>query len=407
MDFSMYYTEEQEDFRQEVREWMDVNIPSDFKLPINRYMLTEEQCKFCREFKRKWGEKGWQAPMWPKEYGGGGLSEAETIIIHEEINRRELNRSWPRVSDQGLIRGAATVMTWGTEEQKQRFARPVFEGRVNWWQLWTEPDAGSDLAGVKATAYWDGEAYVLNGHKIFMSGTGVPDLLYILVKTDPEGARHRNLGAFIIPPELPGITINHLGIIPYVGRREVYFDNVRVSHEYRIGGETQGWQVTQSALEIEHGGGGVEIYPRDLTLLEKFTEYCRETMRNGQPLINDPYVQERLVELYINYKIESLFMRRNFWAAMVGMRLRHEGPETSLHGKLGTLKVAKAISDIVGPYAFTNDPRWSIADMEVEGQQTMSIDMCAAATIEIQKVIMARRMGISKTREEAAVVRSR
>lgn len=406
MDFESYAdSREQEEFRREVREWLNANIPSDFKVPVNRYFMAEDQMIFTRQLKRKIGEKGWLAPLWPKEYGGGGLSDAQGIIVQEEFVDRISKRTMPAVTDQGHSRGAAIVMMYGTEEQKLQYAKPVFEGKIGWWQLWTESDAGSDLANVQTTAYWDGDAYVMNGHKIFMSGTGVPDLFLVLAKTDPERPRHQNLGAFVLPTYLPGITIKYMDLIVAIGRREIFFDNVRVPPDCLMGPENEGWRVTQSALELEHGGGG-QMAPRS-RVQGLLLDYCRETMRDGQPIIKDPYIRDILVELFIHSEIGRLYRQRNFWAASTGVRLSHEGSQASLHGKNGRPLLAKAVTDIVGPYAYVTDSRWAIVEAEIENMARQSIDTHSAATIEIQKVIMARRMGISKTREQAAAIRIR
>lgn len=406
MDFEeIAYSKEVEEFRQEVRAWLEENIPSDFMVPVNRYLMGEDQMKFTRRFKRKVGEKGWLAPFWPKEYGGGGLPDDKCLVIQEEFSDWQGRRRMPTVHDQGHARGAAISMMYGTEEQKKRFAQPVFEGKISWWQCWTESDAGSDLANVQTTAYWDGDAYVMNGHKIFMSGTGVPDLFLILAKTSPDRPRHQNLGAFVIPTDLPGVSIKYMDLIVAIGRREIFFDNVRVSPDYLLGPEYEGWRVTQSALELEHGGAAQR--PPRSRLQELIVDYCKETMRDGQPIIKDPYVRDRLVEAYVHSEIARLFRQRNSWAALTGVRLSHEGSQSSLHGKVGRPLLAKVVMDIVGPYAYVTDPKWGITDLEAENQQRQSVDTHSAATIEIQKVIMARRMGISKTKEQAAAIRVR
>lgn len=407
MDFELRgHTKEQDEFQKEVRAFLDASIPPDFLLPVNRYFMDEDQMIFARQLKRKIGEKGWLAPLWPKEYGGGDLSDDQAIIIAEEFSGRLSKRTMPTVTDQGHSRGAALVMTFGTEEQKRLFAKPVFEGKISWWQCWTESDAGSDLANVQTTAYWDGDAYVMNGHKIFMSGTGVPDLFLVLAKTDPERPRHQNLGCFIVPTNLDGVSIKFMDLIVAIGRREIFFDSVRLPPECLIGPENEGWRVTQSALELEHGGGGRPPVGRS-RVHEMLLKHCKETMRDGQPMIKDPDVRDILIDIYIHSEIGRLFGQRNYWAANAGVRLSHEGSQASLHSKNGRPMLAKAMTEIVGPYVYSTDPRWSIAEGEIENNERQSIDTHSAATIEIQKVIMARRMGISKTKEQAAAIRMR
>ena len=162
MDFEVTYTEEQQRFRREVRAWLDATVPADVKrLPaspednLGRY-------RQLRDLGKKLGAKGWLYPTAPAKYGGGGLDVDHAIILEEEVDRFDL--SLPPYYDSGGRLGAASILVWGTEAQREAFLPPIYTGQVRTWQLLTEPGAGSDLAGVRTTtAVRDGDAYVING----------------------------------------------------------------------------------------------------------------------------------------------------------------------------------------------------------------------------------------------------
>jgi alkylation response protein AidB-like acyl-CoA dehydrogenase len=163
MDFEVTYTPEQEAFRAEVRAWLADNIPEGLEVPIDAGSLSYEQYQKSRELGRRLGAKGWLYPTYPKEYGGGDLSVDFVMILEEELDRYDM--SLPPYYDSGGRLGGASIFVWGSEEQKQAFLPHIFRGEWRTWQLLTEPNAGSDLAGVQTRAVRDGDEYVVNGQK--------------------------------------------------------------------------------------------------------------------------------------------------------------------------------------------------------------------------------------------------
>ena len=147
----------------------------------------------------------------PRPYGGGGLDVDHTIILEEEVDRFGL--SLPPYYDSGGRLGSATILVWGTEEQKQAFLPPIYRGEVRTWQLLTEPGAGSDLAGVTTAAIRDGDEYVINGQKIFVGSDHGADRIWMIACTNPGGARHENLSWFMIDANLPGITVQPMELM--------------------------------------------------------------------------------------------------------------------------------------------------------------------------------------------------
>ena len=213
--------------------------------PADPVDLTEEQYQKRRDLGRRLGAKGWLWPTADPQYGGGGLSLDHSVVIEEEMDSYGL--TVPPYYDSGGRLGGASIMVWGTEEQKQQFLPPILKGEVRTWQLLSEPEAGSDLANVKTTAERDGDDYVINGQKIYVGSSLGCDMVWTLTRTDTEAPRHQNLGWFMIPSDLPGITIQPMDLIISGGeggagsgvKNTVYFDNVRVPATHLIGARTK------------------------------------------------------------------------------------------------------------------------------------------------------------------------
>jgi len=302
-------------------------------------------------------------------------------------------------------------MVWGTEEQKQTFLPPIFRGEVRTWQLLTEPEAGSDLANAKMSAERDGDDYVINGQKIYVGSSLGCDYMWTITCTDNEAPRHQNLGWFMIPATLPGITIQPMELLISGGesgagsgvKNTVFFDNVRVPAFNLIGGENEGWKVATTHLELEHGTGG--RIARNW-LVDHLFEYCRENQRNGQPLTKDPDVRDKLIDIYVEAEIARLFNLRNYWMRHSKAEITYEGPQASYWRKMSGLRMSQSILDILGPSALTYDPQWGAADGHMEAHQRSAIvAIHPGGTADIQKLIMARRIGIGReVREQAGAL---
>ncbi|MCX6022127.1 MAG: acyl-CoA dehydrogenase family protein [Chloroflexi bacterium] len=397
MDFELNYSAEQEAFRNEVRTWLNENLPAAFEesVPPDQQDYSQEHFAFAREFRKKLGSKGWLAPTWPKEQGGGGLTVAHQIVLEEELGDRHI----PAVGDLGLTLGAPAINAWGNEEQKQRFLPPILKGEIVVWQVFTEPGAGSDLASLRTRAVEDGDDFVLNGNKIFVGQKYTADYLYTLAVTDPEAPRHQNIGAFIIPAETAGVTVHHLDLIAGGGKRAIFFDDVRVPKANMLGGKGQGWWVAQTTLELEHGGGG-RVSGRN-RLVDMLIDYCRDTERGGNRLGDDPDIRRRLTELYIRAERSRLIGLRNYWQRNAGVRQTYEGSQFSLTNKMFMPDLATAMLEILGPSTLIKDNKWKLARGEFENWQRQSTATHPGGTPEVQKVIMARSMGLSRGREAA------
>ena len=407
MDFEPRYTAEQQAFRQEVRGWLDDNLPDGLEFPADSDDLSYGGYLKLRELGRRLGAAGWLWPTSPTEYGGGGLSIDRAIVIEEELDARGL--SLPPYYDSGGRLGGASVLVWGDDNQKERFLPPIFRGEVRTWQLLTEPGAGSDLAGVQMSAVRDGDDYVLNGQKVYVGSSHGAEMLWTIARTDPDGARHRNLSWFMVPTDSEGIVIQPMDLLITSGeggagtgtKNTIFFDDVRVPAFNLIGGENNGWQVATTHLELEHGAGGAIRRNRMVDKLFEAAAALRSA--DGKPLSEDPEIQDLLVDVFAEAEISRLFGLRNYWMRHTKRKMAHEGPQHSLYRKQSGLRAAEAMLKALGPYALANSPKWDGSDGHMEVFQRSSIvAMHPGGTAEIQKVIMARRLGIGRQSREQA-----
>lgn len=396
MDFMVQYTPEQEAFRKEVQAWMEENavMPAELgKRSLDEMGTTREQWDWIRAFTRKLGHKGWLYPTLPTQYGGGGLKHDQAVIIAEEMERYDVRPA----TGSGAIATPA-LYVYGTEEQKQELLKPILQGEFYGWQAWTEPDAGVDLAAIKTRAIKDGDDFVVNGTKMFISGLFEPEWFTMLAVTDPDAPRHANLGQFYMPTNLPGITWEFQDLINNGGQHFVYFDDVRVPRKYLIGGETQGWQVTQSGLEIEHGAAGNASY-RSLVTYD-----VMDAWRQGElnTLAHGAKARETMVTAYIRANINRLLSTRNAWMFNNRQQQTYEGPQSLNNGRETRIRTAEDMLGLMGNYAVINDQDFPLAEALEHGQRHGLMSTHAAGSYEIDKVIIARRIGLSRTKDVAA-----
>ena len=396
MDFETRYTPEEERererLRREVRAWLREHLAG-VDSPPDAGDLTYEQFQRNRAFLRKLGEQGWYAPAWPKEYGGGGLSPPVAEVIREELEAHI-----PRLENvhpPGDIGGSVAGALWhvGTEEQKRRFLPPVLRGEVITWELYTEPEAGSDLPSLKSRAERQGDAYVINGTKTLVGGHFEADYLFHLAITDPQGARRQNLSVFLIPANLPGITTTDLDMIAGSKKRTMIFQDVRVPASHLVGKEGDGWTAFTTGLR---GALTVGIGPgleRDGRILQQLLEYCRSAQYDGEPLSSQPHVRDVLTRIYIDFQVQRLLRLRTRWLASAERPVTYEGVQVGLGRKLFDLRLGEAIHRALGPLSMINDPAWAALDGELEHFHRYAIIMVhPGGTVEIEKMRMFRGM---------------
>jgi alkylation response protein AidB-like acyl-CoA dehydrogenase len=405
MDFNIEDSPQQSAFRTEVRNWLSRNVSSAIEHPADAADLSFEQYQLRRALGRKLGERGWLYPTMPTEYGGGNLPAEKTVILHDEMAR--IGLSLPPYYDAGGRMAAPTILVWGSDEHKARFLPHICRGEVRTWQLLSEPSAGSDLASVKTTAIRDGDHYIVNGQKVFVGSDHGADQSWTIVVTDPKGERHKNLSWLMIPMDLPGISVVPMELLTAGGegasgcgvKNSVFFDDVRVPAENLVGGENNGWKVATTHLEVEHGGLGRIA---DRRIIYEFIDWCCQR-EDGHAVVDDPDARGELVEMFIEAEITRLFALRNHWLSHSDRPRSYEGAQYSLRRKLSGLDIGERMLRIAGPRVLIKDEKWGLLNGRVEYFQRDSITaLHPGATTDIQRVIMARRIGIGRLEREKA-----
>ena len=315
-----------ERFRAEARAWLEQNCPAGVRAG-GRAGADDH-----RLWRERLIEKGWSAPTWPTEYGGGGLDNAEYMALIQELRRL---RAPVPFGGMGLSLIGPTLLELGTPEQKSRHLPPIVRGEVNWCQGYSEPSSGSDLASLRTRAVDNGDHFVINGQKIWTSGAQVADWMFALVRTDPDAPKHEGISFVLLTMRQPGVTVKPIRLIsgssPFC---ETFFDNAIARKDDLVGEPNKGWTVGKRLLQFERGSmatlvGGAAVREAGPTLEGEAKKYLGEA--DGR--IADAAVRERVILHNINDQAFRLTQRRTVEEAKDG---RTPGPATSIFKMYGT-----------------------------------------------------------------------
>jgi len=354
MDFSD--SPEEAAFRAEVRAFIDANAPHYLQEDLERsgFGNTNTGDYDGLEEAKKWqkakAEHGWACLLWPQAYGGRGASPIENVIWgQEEGVYARLSATF--IIGQGMC--APTMMAFASEEHKMRYLPKLASGEEVWCQLFSEPHGGSDLAGLRTSAEKDGDEWIINGQKIWTSGAQHSDYGILITRTDPSVAKHKGLTMFFLDMKSPGVKV--VPIKQATGHsefNEVYFDNVRIPDDQRLGEVGEGWRVSITTLMNERmaiGGGIATGFP-------EIHELVSCTNIRGQPALEDANVQSKLADWYVKSSGLKNNANRMITALSKG---ELPGPENSI-GKLvaGNMMqdIAKFAIDLQGPGGVLVDP---------------------------------------------------
>lgn len=405
MDFAITHSKEMEGFREEVRAWLKENVPDSMRQPIEGADYTLEMHTFWKGKHKELAAKGWLFPTYPEEYGGGGLTTDHDSILKEEFHEARV------VGFHADGTSLATLMVWGSEEQKQKFLVPVLRGEKTIHQKLTEPQSGSDQANIKVRAVKDGDDWLITGENVFISTFQDVDMLTGQALTDPDAPRHRNTGYFIIDNPSPGMQMVPQNLLdtrrdPVAGglgfQKVVHMENVRVPADHLLGGETQGWQLMGTVMEAEHGGEGRAV-PRDQAA-ENLVKYAGEATRNGTSIGNDPVIQQAIASAVVDAHINTLFQKRVYWMYQSRIGMSYESNVGNVFNRIKDVAQSGRARDVMGMYAHLNgkDPLAPHDGFQDIYQRNMAGQRHAGGSTNIAKVILARRIGISRTQERAA-----
>jgi len=396
MDFA--YTAEDEAFRDELTGWLDEHLPAFLEKWADEGAAETAgagasgvmgQMERRRAWQRCLCEGRWAAINWPAEWGGRDATVTQNVIYSEVMAEY---RSPGIYNANGLWQIGPMIIRWGTDEQKQRWIPNILNADDHWCQGFTEPEAGSDLASLRTTAVRDGDHYVLEGRKIWISSAHIAKWGLFLVRTDPaameRGARHEGITALIVDLEAPGIEI--VPIRDIAGEEmfcEVFFDGARVPVEYRLGGEGEGWLVAMGTLGHERvGTAGLAIGMR--ADLDAIVNLARSV--NPQAL-QDPSLRERIARVHTDIEYTKLLNYRALSKILKSQKNWPEVPLAKLQWSHLAQTLAELAVDLLGPVGMMGKGAPEAADGGSWNrlyvfQRYTSI---GAGTTEVQKNILA------------------
>jgi alkylation response protein AidB-like acyl-CoA dehydrogenase len=384
------FTPEQRELREEIRTWLSENVP--------REEPPHEPPSAMREFDAAWQRRqfdgGWAGIAWPSEYGGRGLGMVEQLIWYEEYARAQA--PYIRSCFVSINHAGPTLIMRGTDEQKAAHLLPMLRGDELWCQGFSEPDAGSDLAGLRTRAVVDGDRLIVNGQKIWTSYAHVADFQELLVRTDPDAGRHKGITWVICDMRTPGIEVRPIRSIDGgLDLCEVFYDDVEIPRDAVVGDIGQGWDVAMTTLSFERG---TAFMAECVTLAEKvdhLIEVARSRPRpgtTGRAAIHDEELARRLATL----KAEVVALRAmTYMGVSRNQRRDLPGAEGSyLRLSVGELmqRISQAALDVLGVEGLRWTPpvrhrdHWS-NDYLFSMSRTIS-----AGTKDIQRNIIGERL---------------
>jgi alkylation response protein AidB-like acyl-CoA dehydrogenase len=288
------YSPEEERFRAHVRRWLADHAPAASERGDRARM---------KRWHKDLQQAGFMGASWPKEYGGGGLSPVQQAILHEECARADAPGA---TGGMGVLWVGPAIIRFGTEAQKRRFIPRILAGDEDWCTGYSEPNAGSDLASLRTRAERHGDAYVVTGQKIWTTLAHESDWCFLLCRTSTEGPKHAGLSILLVDMRSPGIDVRPLRQITGDAEfNEVFFQDVRVPVENRLGAEGQGWAVVMSALIDERSGMATAIR------VDKVLDGVRETVRR-RGLAQNPLWRQRVAALAVECEIVRTSNLRQF-----------------------------------------------------------------------------------------------
>lgn len=340
------YSAEAEEFRTRIQTFLKENLPDGW-VGIGS-LDREEAVAFIHDWRQKLAANQLLAPSWPSEYGGGGLSELEVVIVAEEF--RKAGAPTGGENDAFSIQMVGnTILQWGTPEQKEHFLPRIISGEDVWCQGYSEPNAGSDLAALGCKAMLDGDEWVINGQKIWTSAGQNANWIFVLCRTDAEAAKHRGISFLLCPMDQEGIEVRPIEMMSGdADFNETFFTDARTAKENVIGEVNGGWAVAMTLLGYERGEAAATTPISFRGEFDKLVELAKEYGKD-----TDPVIRDRLAAIYCKVEVMRLMGLQTLTKFIGG---GHPGPGEStfkLYWSEYHKEITELALDILGPAAMT------------------------------------------------------
>ena len=312
MDFE--YTDGEEQFRAEVRSFLDEIWPPERRSMGRRRNLDPQH---VAEFKQAVADRGWYSLGWPDEYGGtGDFSQIERFILSSEASRVGAPLSLYVVNIMGPL-----IIKYGTPWMKNEILPRIKRGECDFVLGFTEPETGSDLANLQTKAVREGDEYVINGQKMY-GNPEAGDIMYLAARTDPDAPLRKGISLIFIEHGTEGMTVTQMPTLGMGNVGAMFFDDVRVPADHLLGEENKGWDYVREALDLDRTSG--IPYGHIPLLVSDLVEYVKSSTLNGQPLIEDPWVRDRVAQMMIDSEAGAILQGMTASKISAGLKLRTE-----------------------------------------------------------------------------------
>jgi alkylation response protein AidB-like acyl-CoA dehydrogenase len=336
------YSEADEAFRAEFRAWLDANLPQEWR--THEFWSTKSESEtfdLRRDWEAKKAEAGWAGIQWPKEFGGRGGTPSQKAIYDEEMNRAHAPTT---VNTLGLTFLAPTVMAIGTDEQKREIIGPLLRNEVIWCQGFSEPGAGSDLAALSTRAELDGDAYVVNGQKVWTTNALHSDRMFTMVRTSQESSKHHGITMLLIDMHTDGVDARPLKQM--TGNEEfgeVFLTDVRVPADQVLGEVGAGWNVAMLLLSFERGSSAIGQYTH---FKDELDAVIATAKANGKA--KDPIIRQKIATIAAELELLKLHSLHILTQVEQGRELGFEASMTKLQWSETHQDLGELYMDVVG-----------------------------------------------------------
>jgi alkylation response protein AidB-like acyl-CoA dehydrogenase len=306
-----HYPPEAEAYRDKIRAFLGEHLPAGWK---GIGALDHEAARvFTEEWRATLYDNGLLAASWPRQYGGGGLSPLEQVVVAEEFYRAGVPTGGP-TDTFGIQMVGNTILQWGTDAQKQHFLPRILSGEDRWCQGYSEPGAGSDLANLGTRAVLDGDEWVINGQKTWTSAAHLANWIFVLTRSDPDAPKHKGITFLLVPMDQPGVELRPIQMM--TGRsefNETFFTDARTAKDNVVGGVNAGWAVAMTLLGYERGEAAATFPIMFRSELDRLLLLAQDT-----GAARDPLIRQRLAWCYSKVEIMRFLGMRTLTKFLAG-----------------------------------------------------------------------------------------
>jgi alkylation response protein AidB-like acyl-CoA dehydrogenase len=392
------YSAAAEAFRARVRRFLDEHLPPDWN-GIGA-LGHEDALAFTDRWRATLHEHGLLGVTWPRQYGGAGLTKVEQVVLVEELAKAGAPSMGPNDTFSMKMVGGV-LLRWGTDEQKQRFLPRILSGEHRWCQGYSEPDNGSDLAGLRTRAERDGDDFVLHGEKVWQTRAREANWIFVLARTDPSVSKHHGLTFLLVPMEQPGVDVRPIRMIGgSPDFNAVHFDGARTKATNVVGEVNGGWAVANSVLELERGDEAATNPVQFRAELDRLIAMARDLGR-----LDDPVVRDRIADAHVRVETLRVLGYRILTGVLTTGRIGPEASIAKLYWSEYHRSVTRLAVEVLGARAMVLEGRPPVRGYRADdpGAPNSSAswvgalyngvaDTIYAGTSEVQRNILAERV---------------